>query len=852
MFLSLLVAAVFAAVVRADGPAPVALESGGWLGIDGNWSSVRFDVGSPSQEINVLISTSLSEFWTIGPGGCVRDDQQCITRRGGIYVPEHSPTWKPLDFWELGLKYLGFGGNGEYGLDAISASSPITNSVFSMKNVLLASINTTDYFEGLFGLGIIQSSFGNRVAESPLTQAVKTYGQIPSYSYGYTAGAHYRNTPASVTLGGYDTSRFVSHNERFTLTRTDGSPRVNVRGIQVAAANEETKPDDWTSLTNTLSSFNDSFLALIDSTTPHIWLPGPVCDRFAQALNLTYNNTLDIYTITDDQYAQYMEADSFTFTFSLSSPDNTDHLGSPLTVPGVVNITLDSRAFVTLLQYPFKQQVLNYGDPAVPSFSLRRAPGNSTFILGRTFLQEAYLTTRYDEQAFSIYQARFPDNYIANANIEAIQQPANSPYPPPAAASIEPVGLTDAQKAGIAVGVILGVSLAMLALWWWWLFPRWRKSRRASPQNDAFGGETKDSASVDMMSTPISPFIRTPSQANSERPPTTSPDSNRDATPTPPIMLQEAPDTEIHELPAALPPTELPSDSQAQLGARPRVVVPPPAVELDASDEYGSTITIEDMEMSSSESLSPYELSKRKLEKQLQGPLPEYSPPESGFEPPPEKLYPFAPREEPRPVPQPTQRRAPEPLSLPAEPSPVMVATAYPEIDDGTFSMMPLPSPLSPHPSHMGHPSSPSSESDTLLSAQSHPTYLSSMPSFTEQHMSPPPPPPTDLTSLLPPTPTRARRSHIDPADVVRVGPLQVNAQLSRQSFVPQFNQQPHELSLRSNRSTWMPEPLSPRSMERIDMEEDLIHVPQLAPRRFSWEEERETGSSSTRGPQWR
>lgn len=65
-----------------------------------------------------------------------------------------------------------------------------------MNDVLIASINTTDYLHGLFGLGITQGNFNGTVADSPLTQAVSQYGLIPSYSFGYTAGAHYSTRPA--------------------------------------------------------------------------------------------------------------------------------------------------------------------------------------------------------------------------------------------------------------------------------------------------------------------------------------------------------------------------------------------------------------------------------------------------------------------------------------------------------------------------------------------------------------------------------------------------------------------------------------------------------------------------------
>lgn len=39
------------------------------LGVDGNWSTYAFLVGN-NNPVNVLFSTTISEFWAIGPGGC--------------------------------------------------------------------------------------------------------------------------------------------------------------------------------------------------------------------------------------------------------------------------------------------------------------------------------------------------------------------------------------------------------------------------------------------------------------------------------------------------------------------------------------------------------------------------------------------------------------------------------------------------------------------------------------------------------------------------------------------------------------------------------------------------------------
>ncbi|KAM0254530.1 hypothetical protein ACHAQJ_006690 [Trichoderma viride] len=563
MRLDALLIVAAAGIVYANDPAPVAFDAGDWLGIDGNWSTIKILLGSNSDLVNVLLSTSLSEFWAIGPGGCLKR----------------------------------YGGNGQYGLDTVNAYSTVTDIGFGMSNVLMSAINSTDYYIGFFGLGITQGSFGHEVAQSPLTQAVRTFGWIPSYSYGYTAGASYRNMPVSITLGGYDIARYVPHDIDFTLTPQDNMPRALVRGIEAFTNNSTTKPKKWDSQITKLSSWDNSFTALIDSTTPYLWLPNAVCDQFANAFNLTYNNTFDLYTLTNEQYNNYGSSDSFTFTFSFSSFDNHDNFGSPLNVPGLVNITVPMQAFVGLLQYPFMHGAIKYGDPAVPYFALRKSQNDSAIIIGRSFLQEAYLITKYDEAVFSVYQAKFPQQPIADANLMPIKQPNNSPYPsPPTQASTK---LNTAQMVGIAVGAIALCSICFVSVCY---LCRRRKSQEKG--NEATTKETKDSASTLVPDTPRIPkpaifsrFSRRKRlQSDKVNFTTTAVLSN----------FTEAPDSEIYELPAPMAPVEL---------------------DVSDGDDDGSEIGDAVLGTGTARSFSAYEVARRKIDRQLQGPLPEYSPP---------------------------------------------------------------------------------------------------------------------------------------------------------------------------------------------------------------------------------
>jgi hypothetical protein len=592
---------VAAGIVRAaKSPSPIVLPQGDWLGNDGNWSTTRFKVGENQQDVNTLVSTSLAEFWTIGQGGCVSSNPQCTIARGGTFNPSTSQTWNSLGVYGLPLPYLGDTGPSDYGLDKICTYDPVMDVIFDMTGVIISPLNTSDYFLGMFGLGLTQSSFGNFVADCPLSQAVKDFGWIPSYSYGYTAGAHYHNTPISATLGGYDASRFKPHDTDFTLTTADGVPRALVRSIEVTTGQGAETPRQWDSDTEALATWNSSFIAMIDSSTPFLWLPEDVCNRFADAFNLTYDDNFDLYTVTDDTYQQLIKEDAFSFTFTLSSFDNTDDLGDALGAPGVVNLTISSRALASTLKYPFGN--IAYGDPAVPYFSLRKS-NDSTFIIGRAFLQETYLITKYDEARFSIHQAVFSDEH----NIVAIAQPNNSPYPPPSDGQ-DSHELSTPQMVGIGVGVT--VAAAIIGAFLAWFF--WRRRRIERENAVAAISQHKASTSSFATSAPPTPlskiFTRMALRKHSVREtPEALEKSVSNGQPA------EAPDSAIYELPA-----------------------PPAPVELAVGDD-DSIAGDTDFGNGAPSETNAYERAKRKVEYQLRGPVPQYSPPSQGFMPPPEK-----------------------------------------------------------------------------------------------------------------------------------------------------------------------------------------------------------------------
>ncbi|KAI9167150.1 Candidapepsin-7 [Paramyrothecium foliicola] len=850
---------------RASGPTPISFEPGQWLGDDGNWSTVAVEVGSSLQKVNILVSTASSELWVIGPGGCLPNEPVCDAARGGVFTPAKSDSWRSLNSWELGLPYLGYGGNGDYGREMVSGRNAVTEDSFAISNIGVAAINTTDYYQGLFGLGIARGDFDDGEAvDSPLTSAGISAKSIPSLSYGYTAGAHYRNTPASLVLGGFDTSRQVSHNTKFTLSQEDNLPRPLVRGIEFVKTSNVASPDQPAkSTTEVLSNWDSAFLALVDSTTPYLWLPDWLCDRFAKALNLTYNDTFDLYAMTDEQYQTYKTPDLFNFTFSLSSLDNYNDLGTPLDIPGVVNITITSQAFLGLLQYPFKNAI-QYGDPAIPYFSLRKSHDNSTFILGRAFLQEAYLTTRYDEATFSLHPAVFPGDSTSSAGVVAIEQSSNSPYAPqPRVQAPVPSGLRTREIVGISVGSALLVLAIVSGVW---LFCRRR--RRPNTEEEASVAKPPTTPSSSLSSTSqktigqlISRFIKRKHSAQSS--------SSSDEKGGAHVNVNEVPNSQIHELPAQTGP-----------------------IELDGSNQEDDIVG-EELGSSDEQRLGAYEAARQRMERQLQGPVPEYSPPAEGGLPPPEKAmhYPDEPAVSPvLAAPSATHFPPDDIADIPSPSTPSDVPRA-----SWTRRLSGIPPPLTlpdngPHPAEPFYPPSPS------------PCQPSD--GFTLDPSIPLPSPLTPANFAFQAPSPAMHRTPITTSNILCLGPLPDNLQLSRHDSVspavspvessPVSGPDEQHLSapsrghvsrpsldtLGSNyteteermaeatpetraglesssdrvaihhallhlsmmprqNSTHSTGPDSPNSGERVGCSTDFVHVPQMAAQRYSWEEDR-------------
>ncbi|OCL08205.1 acid protease [Glonium stellatum] len=445
-------------------PAPFVFSpSQAWDGNDGSWSTFIIRVGTPEQDFRVLPSTAGQETWVPVPDGCLSSDpSNCGTLRGVYpfngqqstgFQYNQSSTWKLIGLYDLMLEQqLNYTGNGIYGLDTVGLMLQNSGGL-SLTGQVVAGIATKEFYLGIFGLGPKPANFSNFDYPQPsFMHTLKEQDKIPSLSYAYTAGASYRipKLTGSLTLGGYDSSRFTLSPIWFPFDSDDS--RSLSMGIQSITATN--------TLTGTVMLMSFAILSLIDSTVPHIWLPRAVCDSFEQAFGLTYDPSTDLYLINDQNHKQLLNLNP-TVTFALGNtndPTNT------------TNIALPYAAFDLQASYPIYNNSTKY-------FPIRRAANDTQYTLGRTFLQEAYVIADYERSNFSVHQALFQSPMPAQniVVIPAVGIPSNTTV-----THAKHTSLSTGAIAGIVIGGVIAIFL-LIALGVYYFRSRRRRGMTNNP-----------------------------------------------------------------------------------------------------------------------------------------------------------------------------------------------------------------------------------------------------------------------------------------------------------------------------------------------------------------------------------
>ncbi|GAB1314532.1 hypothetical protein MFIFM68171_04742 [Madurella fahalii] len=191
-----------------------------------------------------------------------------------------------------------------------------------------------------------------------------------------------------------------------------------------------------------LSSPIDIF---IDSTDPNIWLPADVCDAFERVFGLTVDEETGLYLVNETHRNMLLDSNA-EVSFRLSDVKSGGD---------TVTIVLPFAAFDLTAENPLVGNTSHY-------FPLKRANSSAQYTLGRTFLQEAYLSVDYERKVFNVSACVW--NQGAQENIVTItSKDSDSAGTSDDASSSGNSGLSAGAIAGIVVAcVVVGIAIVTL------------------------------------------------------------------------------------------------------------------------------------------------------------------------------------------------------------------------------------------------------------------------------------------------------------------------------------------------------------------------------------------------------
>ncbi|KAG5917468.1 hypothetical protein E4U42_007236 [Claviceps africana] len=306
------------------------------------------------------------------------------------------------------------------------------------------------------------------------------HGSMASSSFGMHIGSALSSSrlSGSLSFGGFDKNRATG--DVLTL---DGGPSqlVTLTDISIDVIKGRS-PFGFTKKAGLLASGNSSMPnaglpVTVDGCSPYLTLPKSTCDSISAHLPLTYNDSLGLFLWkTDDAAFARLMSSASALAFSFMGTDNTKSV---------------------TIKVPFQHLNLTLEPPLVDS-STSYFPcstgGTGSYVLGRAFLQDAFVAGNWHRRKWWLAQAPGP-NIPNNPDVVVIDpsdvsirgnsndwisswdrvwaslaSSGNSSEPPrssshPAPASVLSVGATAGIGAGVGIAAL--VLVGILIVWCW-------------------------------------------------------------------------------------------------------------------------------------------------------------------------------------------------------------------------------------------------------------------------------------------------------------------------------------------------------------------------------------------------
>ena len=452
---------------------PIYLQpSGGPKGIDGSWFAYELAVGTPAQNIYVFPSFSSYQILAVLPEGCqgAANTSACATNRGGLYNETASTTFREKGIFDWGIaQNTGVSGNAVYGFDKVVLEGIGSAGNIAVQNLTVGGFAVADPYLGVLGLNPRPTNFSSPQQQAmSLMTLLREQNLTASVSAAYTAGASYLGESGyalgSLTLGGYDSRRVGD--TVLEVNMTDGQTDL------VVAVTSISTPSQNSSNPVPVELLPGAIYATIDPTFAEIWLPLEACRVFEYEFGLQYDNKTELYLVNETLHTELQQRNA-SIIFQLG----VDTSGGD-----TIQITLPYAAFDLTASPPYSG-VSN----STQYFPLRRAANSTQYTIGRTFMQEAYLSVNWESAQFNISQAVMRPGQTP----QLVALPPTAGYrfnqASPTASASSSAGLSAGAIAGVVVGSI--VALVMAGLLAFWFLIRRRRAARARAAAEAKLGD---------------------------------------------------------------------------------------------------------------------------------------------------------------------------------------------------------------------------------------------------------------------------------------------------------------------------------------------------------------------------
>ncbi|KNB13380.1 hypothetical protein FOXG_12896 [Fusarium oxysporum f. sp. lycopersici 4287] len=476
------------------------------FGPDGPWRGVNVQIGSSPTSIS-LYPGGTWETWLISDDYCERGT--CYASKAGTYDKRTGDRTGLNILVELDGFMQGVNVEGDtsirYRDDIMFGEINTINSTIALldaQKIKYPGGQTVPFFAGCLSMGgpkSVNQSF-EQPDGRPATNGSMPPGWFweneytPSNSYGMHIGSVKPSIAGSLWFGGYDKNRVIG--EVLTLS---GSPRgdgITLWDIAIEGVGDHspfTSKSKGDLLAKGNSSISSGLKITVDGCSPYLTLPKSTCDNIAEHLPVNFNSDLGLYIwdTKSDQYDKIVNS-ATALSFSFISDTNTDPV--KIRVPFMhLNLTL-SEPIV---------------DNPIPYFPCH-VNNNGRYVLGRSFLQDAFVGANWHPDANTWWLAQAPGPRVqATTDVTSIEtkdktiskggnnweaswkgvwddEPTPSPSSTPTKAASpseqdeveSKPSMPTATKVGIAVGA--GAALCLIALGLGIFF--WRRRRRAQGQ----------------------------------------------------------------------------------------------------------------------------------------------------------------------------------------------------------------------------------------------------------------------------------------------------------------------------------------------------------------------------------